>query len=321
MSWLNMDDTAPQKIKDIIDMDGNISIVVGANPNLDAMAAALGLYLSLESFGKNVTVASPTEPIVELSSLVGIDRVKNSINGAESGDLTVSFPYREGEIEKVSYTLEDGFLNIVVKEGKSGLSFSEKDVRFKRGGGNFSGSLFIVGTQRVSDLGNLFDTEALKNTKVINIDNKVDNQGFGDVALVSPRFSSVCEIVANLIKSFNLVIDIDIAQNLLSGIAFATDNFQKANTSSLAFEMSAFLMKKGAVRLRETSKKDQKFEENSFFPPFPAPLQSAVKTQIRSNVFGKMKPQRNNFPQKQQSEDAAPSDWLAPKIYKGSTLI
>jgi len=38
--------------------------------------------------------------------------------GERSGDLVVPFPYREGEIEKVSYTRDDNFLNIVVRRRK-----------------------------------------------------------------------------------------------------------------------------------------------------------------------------------------------------------
>ena len=67
---------------------------------------------------------------MEVSSLVGIDKVKKSFNGGANGDLTVTFPYKEGEIEKISYTLEEGKLNILVKAGENGLSFNEKDVEF-----------------------------------------------------------------------------------------------------------------------------------------------------------------------------------------------
>ena len=96
------------------------------------MGAALSLYLALKTTGKNVTVATPSSPLVEVSSLVGIDEVKTSLGG-EGGDLVVSFPYKEGEIEKVSYTRDDNFLNIVVKAGENGLNFKETDVKFTRG--------------------------------------------------------------------------------------------------------------------------------------------------------------------------------------------
>lgn len=296
-----MDNLTIQKIKDLIDKNDTIGIVVGKNPGVDEMAAALSLYLSLINAGKSVSVACPTPPVVEVSSLVGIDRVKTSFDSAKSGDLTVSFPYKDGEIEKISYTLENGFLNILVKAGEQGLSFDEKTIIYKRGG-VASGVVFTIGTPRLSDLGKLFDVDALKDTKIINIDNKAENQGFGDIVIVSKNFSSVSEQVASFILSLGFKMDVDIAQNLLSGINSATDNFQNPNTSVLAFEMTAVLMKKGAVRIRNGIRKAATVGEDlhSFFSPLTP------------------KPSQNN---KQIEEDNPPADWLAPKIYKGSTNI
>lgn len=297
-----IDEATLQKIKEVLAKNNQIAIAVGKNPSLDAMGAALALYLSLNDSGKNVFVACPTEPIVELSSLVKINKVKTSLNG-ESGDLTVSFPYREGEIEKVSYTLEDGYLNIVVKAGKDGLSFSEKDVKFGKGNVAFSGLLFIVGTPRLSDLENLFNPEALRDTTVINIDNKADNQGFGDIVLVSRQCSSVSEIMTNFISSLGLKLDLDTAQNLLLGIASATENFQDIKTSPLAFEMTSLLLKRGAVRPKSSKDQTPIARDNSFFPPLIKTAPKQVSSQDKPKPI------------------ETPPDWLTPKIYKGSTEI
>jgi hypothetical protein len=297
-----MDSFTLQKIKDLLDKNNTIGIAVGKNSGVDEMGGALALYLSLQNFGKSVSIASLTEPIVELSSLVGIDQVKTNFGGGASGDLTVSFPYKEGEIEKISYTLEDGFLNILVKAGDKGLSFDEKEIGYKRGG-IAQGVVFTIGVPRLSDLGKLFDVQALKDTKIINIDNKTENQGYGDIVLVSTNLSSVSEQAAFLIFSLGIKMDVDIAQNLLSGVGSATDNFQNPNTSPLAFEMAASLMKKGAVRVRIRARKTATETDNaySFFSP------KNQKQLKKENA--------------DEDEDSPPSDWLAPKIYKGSTAI
>lgn len=288
------------KIKEAIDKYNNIAVVTRKNPAVDEMAAALSLYLSLMNLGKNLTIASPSQPLVEVSSLVGVDEVKNSLGG-QDGDLIVSFPYKEGEIEKVSYTRDQNFLNIVVKAGENGLKFSESQVQFLRGGGAPE-LLFVVGSPRVSDLGKLFDIEALKDTVVINIDNKPENQGFGDIQMVSTKLSSVSEAVANLIFSLNLTINLDIAQNLMLGIATATTNFGSDDTSPLAFEMAGVLMRQGAIRPSASSsrrKMSLSFEEKE------------EKPQEMSEVLDQ------KIEKKKVS--APPEDWLEPKIYKGST--
>lgn len=298
-----MDTSMFQKIKDLIDKNESIGIVVGENPGIDEMGSALSLYLALTNLGKLVSIVCATEPIVEVSSLVGINEVKTSFDSGKSGDLTVSFPYREGEIEKISYTLESGFLNILVKAGEKGLTFDEKQIKYIRGSKSKE-LIFTIGVSRLSNLEKLLDIESLKDTKIINIDNKAENQGYGDIVLVSANSSSVSEQTAFIMLSLGLKMDIDIAQNLLSGIGAATDNFQNANTSVLAFEMVASLMKKGAVRKKESAKKITQAKEDpySFFSP-----------QISK------KPKENN--KIDEDINNPPADWLAPKIYKGSTSI
>ncbi|MDP2649378.1 MAG: hypothetical protein Q8P10_00885 [bacterium] len=276
-----MDNTSSlQAIRDVLQRNDPIGIVVGQNPNLDEMGASLSLYLSLQQMNKNVVIACPTDPLVEISSLVGIDKVKKNLGGS-GGDLIVSFPYKEGEIEKVSYTLEEGFLNIVVKAGGEGLSFSENEVKYERGGGGAPKILFIIGTSRLSDLGNLFDPQNLKGTTVVNIDNKRENQGFGDIVFVSASFSSVCEQIYDLLSYLGFDSDIDISQNLLSGISFATDNFQSPKTSFSAFETAAKLMKKGALRQKAYQEvpKTPFFEDDFDLPPVQPQPQPQPQTQ------------------------------------------
>lgn len=249
-----MDNNNIQKLRETLAKNNNFAVVTGQNPSLDEMAATLSLYLMLKNAEKKVTIACPTPPIVEISSLVGIDRVQTTLGG-EASDLVVSFPYVEGEIEKVSYTLEDGYLNIIVKAAEQGLSFDEKDVKYTRGSGKID-VLFVVGTPQLSDLGNLFDSEKLKNIKIVNIDNKPENPSYGDIAIVSTRLSSVSEQIADLALALGFRIDKDIAQNLLSGITTATKNFQDAATSPMAFEMAALLLKKGASRVHDTAARE-----------------------------------------------------------------
>jgi hypothetical protein len=346
-----MDNLAFSKIKEAVEKYKNIAIATPIDPTVDEMGAALGLYLSLKDMGKTLSIATPSEPLVEVSALVGIDEVKTNI-GEASGDLVVSFPYREGEIEKVSYTRDDSFLNIVVKAGEKGLNFDEKDVRFTRGS-TAPELLFVVGAARVSDLGNLFDPTSLKDTLVVNVDNKPENQGFGDIVMASTKFSSVSELITNVIFTVGLKMDLDIAQNLMLGIATATNNFQDPKTSSMAFEMAGVLMRNGALRptpqeprrkLSTDFNDDQVADKGSYaetgfdqpqFVKTPGELERELKPDTRLKYNPTIQPKisqqsqpRIQRPQPQapvQSQaqddidDSAPEDWLEPKIYKGST--
>jgi hypothetical protein len=345
-----MDNTLLQKIKDAIAKSNNIGIVVGQNPTLDQMAAALSLYLLLNQVNKKAVVASPTNPIVEISSLVGINKVQTSLGG-DSGDLIVSFPYVEGEIEKVSYTLENEFLNIIVKAGEQGLSFDERDVKYIRGSGSVD-LLFVVGTAKLADLGELANGDKLNSAKIINIDNQQDNQGFGDIVLVDKSASTVCEIIGDLVLNLGFHIDQDAAQNLMSGIVDATDNLQAPNTTALALEIASIAMKSGARRDDAAHKRAASFMPMQQQPmqQQPMPQQPMQQQQIQTPFGQEQQPIEEKFPEQPQrmqeetpredksahriqrlqedlqqekvaEEDKAPIDWLSPKVYKGSTNV
>lgn len=314
-----MENLTFKQIREAIEKSKNIGIVTPEDPSLDKMAAALALYLSISQGDKSVRIATPKNPLVEVSSLVGIDKVKTDLASSE-GDLIVSFPYKEGEIEKVSYTLDDDLLNIVVKAGESGLNFEEKDVRFTRGQ-KAPELLFIIGAARVSELGKLFDPAALKETTVINIDNQPDNQGYGDLIMVSSKFSSVSEAIANLIVSLGLKMDIDIAQNLMMGISDGTENFQNPKTTPLAFEMAGILMRQGAVRSGKKQEQRSRDLESLIQrqPQVEEPQQEEPQVRQEPDVMQAPQKQEEEKQQVEEQGDNPPDDWLAPKIYKGST--
>ena len=349
-----MDNASLQKIKDIIARSQKVVIAVGQNPPVDQMAGALSLYLAFSSQNKKAAVVSASEPIVELSSLVGIDKVKTSYEGS-GGDLVVSFPYREGEIEKVSYTIDDGYLNIVVKAGEDGLTFEEQDVIFKRGSDK-ADLVIAVGIPSMDTILSLMPEESMQEATLINIDNSNENTGFGDIVLVSNKFSSLSEQIADLLLNLDMDFDTDIAQNLLSGIMQATDNFQNPQTSFLAFEIAAILMKRGAVRsgtqqasrdrlperrqeVRMPQPQAQRPQQQPTFAPSqqqrPANQPSredrrqAIRDALRQRAQGRnnqaprQDQQRSQAPREdnRNSEQKPPSDWLTPKVYKGSSDV
>lgn len=285
-----MDNQTFQRIKDLITQHQVVGVVVKPNPSLDEMAAGLGMYLVLAGMGKAASIATPTDPTVGLSNLVGIQKVGKSLSAGaagKGGNLTVSFPYKDGEIEKVSYTQEDGFLNILVQAGQNGLSFSQNDVKFTQSGSNVSGAmptlLFTIGVASLSEISSVVNSTDLQNMTVVNIDNKPNNGKYGDVVVVSPRFSSVSEQVADFLTLLEpqIELDKDTSQNLFDGISFATKDYTAPNTSYLAFEMAGILMKKGATRYKAPGAQAPSGQNVSqYFPPIQNnPLQSLSNAQ------------------------------------------
>lgn len=295
-----------QNLREIFEKDGSVAIVVGSTYTMDEMAGALALYLGLNSKGKDVSIASVKQPLVEVSNLVGINRVKPKVE-SKGGDLIVSFPYQENEIDKVSYTLEEGHLNIIVKPKNNDLSFGEKDVIFKRLG-DAPSTIIAVGVKRLSELSAFFNIEGLKDTTIVNIDKPINNEGYGDLVLIGQNSSSVSEQVTDLLLAITYPIDQDMAQNLMSGIISATSNFQSPKTSSLAFEMAGILLRNGARREMAKQNKGQKL---------PKQVRDFSRNQGNGNIQKQSQPQV----QPQIDKKEAPQDWLSPKIFKGSTDV
>lgn len=305
-----------KQLQDVLGPAQTVGILVSENPNLDTMAAALSLYLALSLGQKKVSISCKSEPVVGISSLVGIDKVERQLSLGGS-DMTVSLPYKQGTIEKISYNIEGDRINLVIKAGASGLDFDPSEITYLKSGGS-ADVIFAIGIRQASML-----SEFISKTYIVNIDNNGANARFGEMVFVDPSASSKSEIVSSVISSLSLPIDRDCAQNLLSGIDFATNNFQDTKTSPLAFEMAGLLLKNGAVR-NSKPRRDEDFPPEAFFPPMPMskpPLSPQFTPPTHQQPFlhqGKQDQQQQGG---QGKKKQPPADWLTPKIYKGSTTV
>ncbi len=332
----------------------SIGIIASENQNIDILSAALSFHLILQDSGKSSQIVSKKDPIVEHSFIVGIDQLKKNFGGGITKNLTVSFPYVEGEIEKVSYNIEGDRLNVNLFGTEQGIKFDEKAVRYLREGSSPQ-VIVTVGVQNPQEIESLVQS----GTQIINIDNVVNNSLFGNVVLVDPAYSSISEVVARLALELGMVVEFDVAQNLLDGISFATNNFSAPKTSPLAFEMAGALMQKGAVRknMKETARVSQDTslsmlnkksafapQNNNFqngMPQAPAQNQQFQNQPVQNEPFvnGASQPfaqvtqpfpmntaqQAPQVPPVQDApvnqiptEDEAPSDWFMPKVFKSN---
>jgi hypothetical protein len=244
-------------LRDFLDQQNELGILIGAHQNVDTVSAALSLFLSLTQAGKKVQIISKKAPTVEVSNLVGIDKVKENFTG-NTNKLVVSLPYIKGEVEKVLFTEAQNTINfhLTAAPDRSISPFDISDVKLLWDGGAPQ-AIITVGVGSIDELVGITDPNS---AKIVNIDNYQANTRFGDVVLVDESFSSLSEIVGKIIKDLQLPMDIDISQNILDGVLFATRNFTKQNTSPLAFEAASAAMYQGAQRKNEdTGRRDQAF--------------------------------------------------------------
>lgn len=340
-------------IVQLLSENSSIGIIVSGNQSVDSLAAALSLHLIFQDSGKNSQVVSVKDPTVEHSFLVGIDQLTKQFSGLTRA-LTVSFPYKDGDIEKVSYNIEGDRLNVNLFAEETGIRFSEQDIKYIRQGSSPQ-LVFTLGVPQLDEIQGLID----QNAKIINIDTAANNGMYGQVNIVDPIYSSLSEIVAKLAQDFQLQVEFDVAQNLLDGITSASHNFLSPKTSPLAFEMAGFLMQKGAARKNTNTQKFTSGDTSlqmlgkqpkgpfvngqsqykpfnnpqthsgmsaQFPPPSFTPPQSQTRAQQVDNNTGRQSqqvPVANKLDSQDSnpelpSEDEAPSDWFVPKVFKSN---
>lgn len=233
-------------IQQVLSSAQSILIVLPANPRLDFAASALGLASSLGKSGKSASVICSSPMTVELSRLVGVEKVTNRPGNK---NLVVHFvDYDVKGIDTVTYDIESGQFELLVtiKDGFTPPATSQVQLNYS---GVNADVILMVGVVDPNQLG-------LENAKELFESNKLAYLGFNPprvsspllFSLTDPAAASTSEVVVNLLESLSLPFDRDVASNLLFGIETATNNFLTNATSANTFEAAAICLRHGATR-------------------------------------------------------------------------
>lgn len=93
-------------------------------------------------------------------------------------------------------------------------------------------------------LGDIKDKAAAARV-LVNIDHHPDNTNFGGINFVDPSASSVAEMIYQILRAGNAVIDPDMALCLYVGMVTDTGRFQYSNTTSATLRTAAELLECG----------------------------------------------------------------------------
>ncbi|KXK10689.1 MAG: Bifunctional oligoribonuclease and PAP phosphatase NrnA [Microgenomates bacterium OLB23] len=317
------------RIAQILNEKQSIAICLPQNPNLDAVASATALYLTLLHMGKQVSIAAPEEVNAQFG-LAGQDKIQNQLS-TEGNTLSVSFPYTEGAVDKVTYNIEGDRFNLLIspKEGMPKLDHTQ--VKFNYSGGK-ADVIITIYTPTLQALGNLYNSQKDKFTgvEIINVDRHFTNNNYGTVNLVDKKAASMSEIVTDLLRALNAKLDKDIATNLYSGIVSATNSFMAHAVTADTFESSAFLLNAGAVRKAVQPMQPIQPVQPTQIPPAvvqqqpqPQPQPVAQPQQVEPSMPQSPEDVQNMVQPgtAENKESASSSNWLKPKIFEGSNLI
>ena len=88
--------------------------------------------------------------------------------------------------------------------------------------------------------------QSVKQAKLwINIDHHVSNDHYGDLAYIDPKAPATGEVLYELIRSQDLPLTYEMADNLFVAISTDTGSFQYPNTTARTYEIAADLIKAG----------------------------------------------------------------------------
>ena len=234
--------------------DLQMAILLPQNPTFDAVAAALGLRLSVEKSSRKASVTCSDPMTVEFHRLVGANSVSTNFG---SRNLVISFPGQTEAVDKVSYNVEGGELQLVVTP-KVGAILDHTKLKFVPGSMT-ADVVVLVGVRDVADLGKIY-------ADAKNVIDAAD-QFWLDGQILS-------QTVTQLIQQLRLPLDADAASNLLAGLQQATNHYQSPLVSADTFEVAAWLMRQGASR-QEVATSSQ-FPIGSIPSSTPTPITPVV---------------------------------------------
>ncbi len=234
-------ETTKQQISKLIDKSNNILVATPENINGDALGSALALAGTLKKLGKNAQLITPEKLPKKFGFLPKIGPL--SYDTFQEREFVLSIKNPEDHINNLYFEKNNGLLHIYLNTKKK---IEEKD--FRLFGSHPFDLVFTVNNQDFENLGRAFEynPELFYETPLINIDNHIANEGFGEINLIDITSSSVSEIVMELIDFLDRnLLDKDIATWILTGLIDATDNFQSSKTTPRTFNNAALLINRG----------------------------------------------------------------------------
>lgn len=316
----------------LISQYNSFLVLLPLRPDYDQVAAGLSLYLSLSQHKnvKDVRISCPTPMLVEVNRLVGVNKITQEVGNK---NLVISFKdYKPDNVERVSYDIENSQFKLTIIPVPQVTPPSKDQIELTYTG-ILAECVILIGGDSDTSFPDI-ENKDLVNVVLMHVGIKdiVLTRGKQVLSFAQPK-SSVSEVVASLIKETNLVIDSDIATNLLAGIENATNSFSSESLSGETFILVGELIQKGGRRLSKnvpTSLTSQEVMQG--LParrsqlPFTGLDPFMTKTMLQSNPLNSpvefphgesMKVNENDF---QQGElESAPNDWFKPKIYKGTS--
>lgn len=236
-----MDPTAKQSIIDRLQQANNVLVTVKKDPNVDQLAACIGLTLFLNKLGKHATAVFSGKVPSTIEFLKPEDTIEKNTDSLR--DFIIALD--KSKADKLRYKVEDKIVKIFITPYRTSLS--EKDLDFSQGDFNVD-VVMALGVEAQTDIDAAITAHGriLHDATVISVDNK-QGGNIGTLHLEDTQASSISESIVELCEQMKPdSFDGQMATSFLTGIVAETERYSNTKTSPRTMTMSAKLMAAGA---------------------------------------------------------------------------
>ncbi len=235
-------DDAKKTLANSLKEANNVLISITSNPDVDQLAAAIGLTLILNRLGKHATtVFSGTVP--PLVSFLHPEKIFEK-NTDSLRDFIISLD--KAKADKLRYKIEDEYVKIYITPYQTAIG--EKDLIFSQG--DFNVDVVVgLGVHNREELDQAITAHGriLHDATVTTI-NAGDISDLGSINWADNTSSSICEMIVGLtdLLAKQGLLDTQISNALLTGIVAETQRFSNKKTTAATMSASSKLLACGA---------------------------------------------------------------------------
>lgn len=248
----------------------SVLVALKKDPNIDELAAAIGLTQIIDKMEKHGTAIFSGQLPAGLSFLKPEEVFEENANSLQ--DFIISLAKEKAD--HLRYKVEGDFVKIFITPYRTSLS--DKDLEFSHG--DFNVDLVIaMNVAEPSELDAALSEygRILHNAAVVNITTGAPGK-FAEIEWSNPAASSLSEMVVQLVGALgetSQLVGKDEATALLTGIIAATERYSNERVGDETFEASAVLKKAGADQQEVVSNISAPEPEPA---PAPAPAPEPV---------------------------------------------
>lgn len=229
-----------EKVAEIIKGAESVLVTLSRDPEVDDIAAAMGLTMALSKIGKHTTAIYSGKTPNTLEFLKPEETFETNTNSLQDFIIALS----KEKADHLRYKIEGDFVKVYITPFKT--TIDEKDLEFSHGDVNVD----LVISMNVKDEADLDAAlsehgRILHDAEVINITDGVES-GIKGTKWNEAAASSLSEMVVKLVDALQVDISKEMATALLTGIEAATDRFSNGKTTPEAMALSSRLMNAGA---------------------------------------------------------------------------